>query len=43
AAATDAVISGPTLEDLAASNHSAKVIVKAEASQKRKASTSGAA
>ncbi|GJV87450.1 hypothetical protein Tco_1531388, partial [Tanacetum coccineum] len=39
----DVVIPDPTPEDLTASNTSAKVVAKAEASQKRKASTSGAA
>ncbi|GKE26091.1 hypothetical protein Tco_1441475 [Tanacetum coccineum] len=42
-AAVDVDVLDPTLEDLAANNPSAKVIDKAEASQKRKASTSGAA
>ncbi|GKE02071.1 hypothetical protein Tco_1390054 [Tanacetum coccineum] len=40
--AVDAAMPNPTLEDLAAGNPSAKVVAKAEASQKRKASTSGA-
>ncbi|GJX69466.1 hypothetical protein Tco_0305193 [Tanacetum coccineum] len=39
----DAVIPNPTLEDLAAVTPSSKILAKAEASQKRKASTSGAA
>ncbi|GJT92429.1 hypothetical protein Tco_1081274 [Tanacetum coccineum] len=38
----DVVISDPTLEDLAISTPSSKILAKAEASQKRKASTSGA-
>ncbi|GJW13242.1 phospholipase-like protein, partial [Tanacetum coccineum] len=42
-AAFDAAIPDPTPKDLATSNPSAKVIAKAEASQKRKASTSGPA
>nr|GEW51143.1 hypothetical protein [Tanacetum cinerariifolium] len=42
-AAADAVILNPTLEDLAADTPSSKILSKAEASQKRKASTSGAA
>ncbi|GJZ09309.1 hypothetical protein Tco_0543592 [Tanacetum coccineum] len=41
-AAIDAAIPDPTPEDLAVGNLSAKVIAKAEASQKRKASTSSA-
>ncbi|GKD03809.1 hypothetical protein Tco_1178783, partial [Tanacetum coccineum] len=41
--AADAVIPDPTLEDLTASNPSAKVVAKAEDSQKQKAFTSGAA
>ncbi|GJY10825.1 hypothetical protein Tco_0379010 [Tanacetum coccineum] len=41
-AAADAVISDPAPKDLAVGTPSAKVIAKAEASQKRKASTSGA-
>ncbi|GJU85534.1 hypothetical protein Tco_1293080 [Tanacetum coccineum] len=41
-AAVDAVILNPTLEDLAMGTPSAKIFDKAEASQKRKASTSGA-
>ncbi|GJZ82675.1 hypothetical protein Tco_0647848 [Tanacetum coccineum] len=41
-AAFDAAIPDPTLEDLAVGNPSAKVIAKAEASQKRKAFTYGA-
>ncbi|GKC64192.1 hypothetical protein Tco_1096790 [Tanacetum coccineum] len=40
-AAADAVIPDPTLEDLAVGTPSAKILAKAEASQKRKASTSG--
>ncbi|GKA46009.1 hypothetical protein Tco_0738805, partial [Tanacetum coccineum] len=40
--AVDAAIPDPTLKDLDVGNPSAKVIAKAEASQKRKASTSGA-
>ncbi|GKE20001.1 hypothetical protein Tco_1431513, partial [Tanacetum coccineum] len=43
AVAVDADVPDPTPEDLAANNPSAKVIDKAKASQKRKASTSGAA
>ncbi|GJS82928.1 hypothetical protein Tco_0749469, partial [Tanacetum coccineum] len=42
-AAADVVIPEPTLEDLAASNPSVKVVAKAKASEKQKASTSGAA
>ncbi|GJT34115.1 hypothetical protein Tco_0924534 [Tanacetum coccineum] len=42
-AAADAVIPNPTPEDLAAGTPSSKILAKAEASQKRKASTSGAA
>ncbi|GJW23441.1 hypothetical protein Tco_0034063 [Tanacetum coccineum] len=42
-AAADASISDPTPKDLAASNPSAKVVAKAEASQKRNVSTFGAA
>ncbi|GJX06339.1 hypothetical protein Tco_0194271 [Tanacetum coccineum] len=42
-ATADAVIPNPTLEDLAAGTPSFKILAKAEASQKRKASTSGAA
>ncbi|GJY71675.1 copia protein [Tanacetum coccineum] len=38
----DAVISDPTLEDLAVGTPNSKILAKAEASQKRKASTSGA-
>ncbi|GKE78796.1 hypothetical protein Tco_1544916, partial [Tanacetum coccineum] len=41
-AATDVVIPDPTLEDLAAGTPSSKIVAKPEASQKRKASTSGA-
>ncbi|GJY60934.1 ribonuclease H-like domain-containing protein [Tanacetum coccineum] len=41
-AAADAVIPDPTLEDLAVGTPSSKIVAKAEASQKRKASTSGA-
>nr|GEX98596.1 hypothetical protein [Tanacetum cinerariifolium] len=41
-AAVDAVIPNPTLEDLVVGTPSSKILVKAEASQKRKASTSGA-
>ncbi|GJZ82278.1 hypothetical protein Tco_0647451 [Tanacetum coccineum] len=41
-AAADIVISDPTLADLAAGTHSANVLAKGEAFQKRKASTSGA-
>ncbi|GJT26211.1 hypothetical protein Tco_0906486 [Tanacetum coccineum] len=41
-AAADTVISDPTPADLAAGTHSAKVLAKGEAFQKRKASTSGA-
>ncbi|GJR24716.1 hypothetical protein Tco_0973243 [Tanacetum coccineum] len=41
-AATDAVIPNLTLEDLAVGTPSSKILAKAEASQKRKASTSGA-
>ncbi|GJW39046.1 hypothetical protein Tco_0064891 [Tanacetum coccineum] len=40
--AVDAVISNPTLEDLVVGTPSSKILAKAEASQKRKASTSGA-
>ncbi|GKB09471.1 hypothetical protein Tco_0837783 [Tanacetum coccineum] len=40
-AAIDAVIPDPTLEDLAVGTPSAKILAKAEASQKRKASTFG--
>ncbi|GKA90301.1 hypothetical protein Tco_0812171 [Tanacetum coccineum] len=40
--AADAVISDPTSEDLAIGTLSSKIVAKAEASQKRKASTSGA-
>ncbi|GKB54123.1 hypothetical protein Tco_0904876 [Tanacetum coccineum] len=40
-AAPDAVIPGPTQEDLAASTPSTKVLAKAEASKKRRASTFG--
>ncbi|GJR20067.1 hypothetical protein Tco_0968594 [Tanacetum coccineum] len=40
--AADAVIPNPTLEDLAIGTPSSKILAKAEASQKRKASTSGA-
>ncbi|GJZ49304.1 hypothetical protein Tco_0603494 [Tanacetum coccineum] len=39
---TDAVISDPTLEDLVMGTPSVKIIAKDEASEKRKASTSGA-
>ncbi|GKF04112.1 hypothetical protein Tco_0034780, partial [Tanacetum coccineum] len=39
----NAVILNPTLEDLVTGTPSSKILVKAEASQKRKASTSGAA
>ncbi|GJT93725.1 hypothetical protein Tco_1082570 [Tanacetum coccineum] len=39
-AATDVVIPDPTLEDLAAGTSSSKIVAKAKASQKRKASTS---
>ncbi|GKE90484.1 hypothetical protein Tco_1567959, partial [Tanacetum coccineum] len=39
-AATDVVIPDPTLEDLAVATPSFKILAKAEASQKRKASTS---
>nr|GEY78811.1 hypothetical protein [Tanacetum cinerariifolium] len=42
-AAADSAILNPTLEELAVSNPSAKVIDKAEASQKRKSSTFGSA
>nr|GFC90841.1 hypothetical protein [Tanacetum cinerariifolium] len=42
-AVADAVILNPTLEDLAADTPSSKILSKAEAFQKRKASTSGAA
>nr|GEX00184.1 DUF4219 domain-containing protein/UBN2 domain-containing protein [Tanacetum cinerariifolium] len=42
-AAVDSAILNPTLEELAVSNPSAKVIDKAEASQKRKSSTFGSA
>ncbi|GJY65054.1 ribonuclease H-like domain-containing protein [Tanacetum coccineum] len=41
-AAADAVIPDPTPEDLAVGTPSSKIVAKAEASQKRKASTSGA-
>ncbi|GJS24518.1 hypothetical protein Tco_0453150 [Tanacetum coccineum] len=41
-AAADAVIPDPTLEDLAVGTPSSKILSKAEASQKQKASTSGA-
>ncbi|GJZ31820.1 hypothetical protein Tco_0576867 [Tanacetum coccineum] len=41
-AAADAVIPDPTLEDLDVGTPSAKIIAKAKASQKQKASTSGA-
>ncbi|GKB32152.1 hypothetical protein Tco_0871553 [Tanacetum coccineum] len=41
-AAADTVLPDPTLEDLAVGTPSAKILAKAEASQKRKASTSGA-
>ncbi|GJU88597.1 hypothetical protein Tco_1301020 [Tanacetum coccineum] len=41
-AAADAVISDPNLEDLTMGIPSAKILAKAEASQKRNASTSGA-
>ncbi|GJU55433.1 hypothetical protein Tco_1229147 [Tanacetum coccineum] len=41
-AAADAVIPDPTLEDLAVGTPSSKILAKAGASQKRKASTSGA-
>ncbi|GJU18988.1 hypothetical protein Tco_1251214 [Tanacetum coccineum] len=41
-AATDVVILDPTSEDLVVGTPSAKIFAKAEASQKRKASTSGA-
>ncbi|GJT82108.1 hypothetical protein Tco_1056450 [Tanacetum coccineum] len=41
-AAADAVILDPTLEDLAVGIPSSKIVAKAEASQKQKASTSGA-
>ncbi|GJX09268.1 hypothetical protein Tco_0199127 [Tanacetum coccineum] len=40
--AADAVIPNPTLEDLAAGTPSSKILANAKASQKRKASTSGA-
>ncbi|GJR75175.1 hypothetical protein Tco_0087540 [Tanacetum coccineum] len=43
AAVVDADVLDPTPEEFAVSNPSAKVIAKAEASQKRKASTSGSA
>ncbi|GJV01047.1 hypothetical protein Tco_1334616 [Tanacetum coccineum] len=42
-AAADAVIPDPSLEDLAAGTPSSKIVAKAEASHKRKASTSGPA
>ncbi|GKA58001.1 hypothetical protein Tco_0757189 [Tanacetum coccineum] len=42
-AAADVVIPNPTLEDLAIGTPSSKIVAKAEASHKRKASTSGAA
>ncbi|GKD87264.1 hypothetical protein Tco_1358418, partial [Tanacetum coccineum] len=42
-ATADAVIPNPTPKDLATDTSSSKILVKAEASQKRKASTSGAA
>ncbi|GJU17361.1 putative ribonuclease H-like domain-containing protein [Tanacetum coccineum] len=42
-AAVEAVIPDPTPEDLAVGTPSFKIVAKAEASQKRKASTSGAA
>nr|GEU69566.1 hypothetical protein [Tanacetum cinerariifolium] len=41
-AAVDVFIPGPTLKDLAAGTPSSKILAKAEASQKRNASTSGA-
>nr|GEX62084.1 hypothetical protein [Tanacetum cinerariifolium] len=41
-AAVDAVIPNPTLEDLVVGTPSSKILAKAEASQKQKASTSGA-
>ncbi|GJU60374.1 hypothetical protein Tco_1238140 [Tanacetum coccineum] len=41
--ATDAVIPKPALEDLAIGTPSSKIVAKVEASQKQKASTSGAA
>ncbi|GJT16454.1 hypothetical protein Tco_0875160 [Tanacetum coccineum] len=41
-AATDAVISDPTMEDLAVGTPSVKILAKDKASKKRKASTSGA-
>ncbi|GKG16531.1 hypothetical protein Tco_0361488, partial [Tanacetum coccineum] len=41
-AVTDVVIPDPTLEDLIAGTPSSKIVAKDEASQKRKASTSGA-
>nr|GEW09333.1 retrovirus-related Pol polyprotein from transposon TNT 1-94 [Tanacetum cinerariifolium] len=41
-AAADAVISDPTPEDLAVGTPSSKILANAEASQKRKATTSGA-
>ncbi|GJZ55098.1 hypothetical protein Tco_0610291 [Tanacetum coccineum] len=41
-AVANAVIPNPTLEDLAVGTPNAKILSKAEASQKRKASTSGA-
>ncbi|GKD87368.1 hypothetical protein Tco_1358522 [Tanacetum coccineum] len=41
-AVADVVILDPTLEDLAVGTPSSKIVAKAEASQKRKASTSGA-
>ncbi|GKB92195.1 hypothetical protein Tco_0964467, partial [Tanacetum coccineum] len=40
---TEAIIPDPTLEDLAVGTPSFKIVAKAEASQKRKASTSGVA
>ncbi|GKF70257.1 hypothetical protein Tco_0203314, partial [Tanacetum coccineum] len=40
--AIDVVIPDPTLEDFAVGTPSAKILAKAKASQKRKASTSGA-
>nr|GFA18613.1 hypothetical protein [Tanacetum cinerariifolium] len=40
--AVDDVISDPNLDDLAVGTHSAKILAKTEASQKRKASTSSA-
>ncbi|GKC62786.1 hypothetical protein Tco_1095384 [Tanacetum coccineum] len=42
-AAANAIISNPTLEDLAVGTPSSKIVAKAEASHKQKASTSGAA